>query len=112
MDIAGGLPENIADATNGRGGAWSEDGTIIFTPAGGQAIFRVAASGGPVTPLTTLDGHGNHARHRRREAGRESKQPFIQPKRPSPAHRHHREQLAPIPTIPAEQQPSIIRHFQ
>jgi serine/threonine-protein kinase len=55
VDIAGGLPESIADAPGGRGGAWSEDGTIIFTPAGGRPLFKVAASGGAVAPLTTLD---------------------------------------------------------
>ncbi|HYN07310.1 MAG TPA: protein kinase [Vicinamibacterales bacterium] len=55
VDIAGGLPEAIADAPNGRGGAWSEDGTIIFTPNGGQPLFKVRSSGGTVTPLTTLD---------------------------------------------------------
>jgi serine/threonine protein kinase len=55
VDIAGGLPESIADAPGGRGGAWSEDGTIIFCPIGGAALSRVAAAGGAVTPLTKLD---------------------------------------------------------
>jgi Tol biopolymer transport system component len=55
VSIAGGLPETIADATGGRGGSWSDDGTIIFAPIGGSALFRVAASGGTVAPLTTLD---------------------------------------------------------
>jgi Tol biopolymer transport system component len=55
VDIAGGLPEIIADAPGGRGGAWSEDGTIIFSPTGGAALSRVSATGGAVSPLTTLD---------------------------------------------------------
>ena len=55
VSIAGGLPESLADASAGRGGAWGEDGTIIFTPTGGTPLLRVAASGGPVSPLTTLD---------------------------------------------------------
>jgi eukaryotic-like serine/threonine-protein kinase len=55
VDIAGGLPETIADAPGGRGGTWSEDGTIIFTPNGLAPISKVVASGGAVTPLTTLD---------------------------------------------------------
>jgi Tol biopolymer transport system component len=54
-DIAGGLPEAIADAAFGRGGAWSEDGVIIFAPTGGSALSRVSATGGTPTPLTTLD---------------------------------------------------------
>src|SRR6185437_1567905 len=53
--IAGGLPEVIADAPSGRGGTWSEDDTIVFTPVGGGAISRVSAHGGAVTPLTKLD---------------------------------------------------------
>lgn len=28
----GGAPVNLCDAPNGRGGAWAEDDTIIFTP--------------------------------------------------------------------------------
>ncbi len=55
VDIGGGLPEDIADATQGRGGSWGEDDTIIFTPEGGGTIVRVAASGGAVTPVTALD---------------------------------------------------------
>ena len=55
VDIAGGLPEAIADAPAGRGGSWSEDGSILFTPAGGSTIHRIAATGGAATKLTTLD---------------------------------------------------------
>jgi serine/threonine protein kinase len=55
VDIAGGLPESIANAPQGRGGAWSEDGTIIFCAVGGGALSRIAATGGSVSPLTTLD---------------------------------------------------------
>ncbi len=55
VDIAGGLPESIADAPGGRGGAWSEDGTIIFTALGGQPLSKISASGGTVMPLTKLD---------------------------------------------------------
>jgi Tol biopolymer transport system component len=56
VDIAGGVPEVIAEAPNGRGGAWNEDGTIIFAPAGGGALSRVRdTSGSQATPLTTLD---------------------------------------------------------
>ena len=64
VDIAGGLPESIADAPVGRGGAWAEDGTIIFTPTGGTAMVRVASAGGAATPLTTLDeGRGENAHY-------------------------------------------------
>ena len=52
--IAGGLPEEIAPASGGRGGAWSEDGTIIFS-VGGSALSRVSERGGAVSPLTRFD---------------------------------------------------------
>ena len=52
--IAGGLPEEIAPASGGRGGAWSEDGTIIFS-VGGSPLFRVSERGGAVSPLTKFD---------------------------------------------------------
>ena len=55
VEIAGGLPEAIADAAAGRGGSWTEDGSILFTPTGGSTVHMVAASGGPVKNLTTFD---------------------------------------------------------
>ena len=36
------------------GGTWNRDGTILFSSYG-QALKRVAASGGEATPVTTLD---------------------------------------------------------
>ena len=55
VDIAGGLPEAIADAPAGRGGSWTEDGSILFTPTGGATVFKFAATGGDVKPVTKLD---------------------------------------------------------
>ena len=43
------MPSQIA-----LGGAWSDDGTILFAPNPG-ALLRVPASGGAVAPATTLD---------------------------------------------------------
>ena len=53
--LAGGLPEAIADAQNGRGGSWTENGEILFTPDGGDTVHRVPERGGAVTKVTTLD---------------------------------------------------------
>ena len=36
----------VADAPNGRGGAWNRDGTILFAPTNASALFVVPASGG------------------------------------------------------------------
>ena len=55
VDIAGGLPEVIADALNGRGGSWGDDDTILFSPRGGGAVYRVSAKGGSVSAVTTID---------------------------------------------------------
>jgi eukaryotic-like serine/threonine-protein kinase len=55
LDIAGGLPNVIADAPNGRGGSWCDDGTMLFTPQGGGSISKVPAQGGQAVGLTKLD---------------------------------------------------------
>jgi serine/threonine protein kinase len=56
VDIAGGPPQKLADAANAVGGAWSDDGTIVFGPSWSEALYRVPASGGgePVA-VTRLD---------------------------------------------------------
>ncbi|MBL8295042.1 MAG: protein kinase [Bryobacterales bacterium] len=54
IDLAGGAPIALCDARNGRGGAWSEDGVILFSERG-SAIQRVEASGGTPSPVTKLN---------------------------------------------------------
>ena len=51
----GGPPQTLCDAANGRGGAWSFDGTIIFAPTTTSALMRVSAAGGTAEPATKLD---------------------------------------------------------
>jgi len=53
--VSGGPPLNICSAPNGRGGAWSADGTILFTPTSESPLFRVPAGGGTPIPVTTAD---------------------------------------------------------
>jgi eukaryotic-like serine/threonine-protein kinase len=53
--VSGGQPVDICGAPNGRGGAWSADGTILFTPTSESPLFRVPASGGTPTPVTAAD---------------------------------------------------------
>ena len=59
IDVAGGPPVALCDAVPGISGAWSRDGVIVFSPAGGTALQRVSASGGVPTPATTLERRGN-----------------------------------------------------
>ena len=54
VTLAGGSVQTIADAPNGRGGAWHPDGTILFTPDGGDALYAVPASGGEPVAVTQL----------------------------------------------------------
>jgi eukaryotic-like serine/threonine-protein kinase len=43
--IADGVPKTLAPAPNGRGGAWSVDGTILYAFVN-SALYRVSAKGG------------------------------------------------------------------
>jgi hypothetical protein len=55
MDVATGSIEDLADASAGRGGSWGTGGDILFVQKAAGAIYRVAASGGPVVAATTLE---------------------------------------------------------
>jgi Tol biopolymer transport system component len=64
IEISGGLPQAIADIEQGRGGCWSDNGRILFTPVGGGRVFSVASTGGAVTPVTTLNAaHAENANY-------------------------------------------------
>jgi Tol biopolymer transport system component len=54
VDIAGGAPRPLADAPDGRGGAWNADGTILFVPGTNSPMMRVAASGGDPVAIVQL----------------------------------------------------------
>ncbi|HET7451872.1 MAG TPA: hypothetical protein VFL12_03980, partial [Thermoanaerobaculia bacterium] len=51
---SGGAPQVLADAPNGRGGDWNREGAILFAPDAFGGLFRVAAGGGAVQPVTKL----------------------------------------------------------
>jgi Tol biopolymer transport system component len=54
--VAGGAAVVLADAPNGRGGAWAPDGTIVFTPnnTADVSLQRVSSAGGTAQPLLML----------------------------------------------------------
>jgi serine/threonine protein kinase len=54
IDIAGGSPQTVAAAVNGRGGTWNSDGTIVFTPSASSPLFMVSAAGGEPQAVTEL----------------------------------------------------------
>src|SRR5215467_12257550 len=64
IDLAGGPPVTLAPASNGRGGAWSSQGIIIFAPNASSGLWKVSASGGPFTSLTTVNQAEGESTHR------------------------------------------------
>ena len=62
--VSGGTPETICPAPNDRGGAWAEDGSILFTPTTDAPLFRVRAEGGAPAAVTTLDVKARERSHR------------------------------------------------
>lgn len=61
---AGGTTETLADAPNSRGGAWGRGDVIVFAPASGGPLLRIAASGGATSPATRLDDARGEVGHR------------------------------------------------
>jgi serine/threonine protein kinase/Tol biopolymer transport system component len=55
VDITGGSPRLITDATNGRGGAWNSSGTILYGPNPTVGLWTVADSGGSGQPFSRPD---------------------------------------------------------
>ena len=54
VDAGGGAPHVVADAPDGRGGTWNEDGVIVFAASSAGALSRVSSNGGAVTDATAL----------------------------------------------------------
>jgi eukaryotic-like serine/threonine-protein kinase len=52
IPLAGGPVQVVCDAPEGRGGAWSSRGVIIFTPNIFEPLYRVPESGGTPEKLT------------------------------------------------------------
>jgi hypothetical protein len=53
--VTGGAVVPLCDVRNQRGGAWGEDGTIVFSYAGpGVSLKRVSSAGGTAETLTSL----------------------------------------------------------
>ena len=58
--VEGGEAIPLADAPNGYGGAWGDDGTIVYAPETHGALWRVPAHGGNPVELTQVaDGEGH-----------------------------------------------------
>jgi eukaryotic-like serine/threonine-protein kinase len=64
VDAGGGPPLTLCDAPNGKGGAWSARGEIVFAPTFASSLDRVPESGGDPTAVTTLDVNRGEVSHR------------------------------------------------
>jgi eukaryotic-like serine/threonine-protein kinase len=53
--VTGGSPMALADAMNGRGGAWSTKGIVLFAPDFRGPVMQVSDNGGAVTEATQVD---------------------------------------------------------
>jgi Tol biopolymer transport system component len=63
--LEGGTPIEICAAPDGRGGAWSPRGVIVFSPVMIESgLVRVSESGGKVEPATLLDAQQGENSHR------------------------------------------------
>ena len=64
VQVAGGPPIVLCDAPLARGGSWSRDDVILFTPSTNGALHRVSSAGGVPTVVTTLDPTTGETNHR------------------------------------------------
>lgn len=63
VGATGGAPVALGVAPSPRGGAWGKDGVIVFASGVRTGLSKIAASGGAVSPVTTLDA-ARHTTHR------------------------------------------------
>lgn len=54
IEASGGPVQDLAPADRGRGGAWSQDGTIVYAPSINGPLMRISASGGAPAPAAKL----------------------------------------------------------
>jgi eukaryotic-like serine/threonine-protein kinase len=63
LEVSAGTAQTLAEAPSPLGGTWNRDGIIIFRASPGGGLSRVSATGGPATPVTTLDESRNETGH-------------------------------------------------
>ncbi len=55
VEVLGAAPQTLCEVSNNGGGAWNRAGEIIMASTNGGALYRVPATGGVPTALTTTD---------------------------------------------------------
>jgi eukaryotic-like serine/threonine-protein kinase len=64
IDLAGGVPQTLADTPSGRGGTWSADGVILFEATNTGPLLRMPATGGEPSAVTAVDASRGETSHR------------------------------------------------
>jgi serine/threonine protein kinase len=62
--LDGGPARDLANAPHGRGGSWSRDDVIVFTPDFTEGLFRISADGRNLERLTSPDFSRRETSHR------------------------------------------------
>jgi hypothetical protein len=64
VSVRGGSPVVLAEAGQDRGGAWLDDGTIVYSYDVTVPLMRMPEAGGPAVAVTTLDTTRRERTHR------------------------------------------------
>ena len=64
IDITGGPPQILCDASVNLGATWNRNGIILFTPDWNGPLYQVSDAGGTAAPITTLDPSRQENGHR------------------------------------------------
>ena len=64
VPASGGAIEVVCDAASSQGGTWAAGNVIYFAPFNTSGLWRVAATGGTPTQVTTLDRNKGEVSHR------------------------------------------------
>ena len=60
LDLRGSTPQILADAPQGRGGAWSRDDVILYSADIASGLFAVSAAGGTPREVTQVKAPDSH----------------------------------------------------
>ncbi len=64
VPVSGGVSVLLAPSSNGVGGCWGRDGTIVYAPHWRGGLWRIHQDGGEPREFTRLDPSNNEASHR------------------------------------------------
>ncbi|MEW6060658.1 MAG: protein kinase [Bacteroidota bacterium] len=64
ISLSGGTPVTLADAPDNRGGTWSKNGSIVFSPSAVTGLFMISQNGGNPQKLTEVDSSKQERTHR------------------------------------------------